>query len=353
MIEKIKTNQNLWDLFTRKKEYSNFIPDKHDRFPADEEIKEPVINQFLLENSISWDFPNGKDFAVCLTHDIDCINAQPRLKMAREALKALGKLKCKDFCRYMLLALQVHRWPVSAAFKEKINPLFNFNQVMALEKKYDAKSSFYFLALEKDEKDFDYKLEELKEIFTKIKAGGWEIGLHGGYDAYKNSCEIKTQKERLEKNIGQPVSGYRNHYLRFSVPETWENLAENGFLYDTTFGFGEKPGFRNGLCLPFKPYNLKTERLIDLWELPLGVMDTTLFNHLKMSKTQALETFKKFIDLAAKNKGVLTLLWHNSYLTPEYIDVYEEILSYIQEKNGWMVSGREIAEWASSQKELE
>ena len=49
--------------------------------------------------------------------------------------------------------------------------------------------------------------------------------------------------------------GYRNHYLRFKLPETWKYLADAGFEYDTTLGYSNALGYRNGMCHPFRPYD--------------------------------------------------------------------------------------------------
>ena len=112
--------------------------------------------------------------------------------------------------------------------------------------KYNAKSSFYFLAAERDVKRFRYNLESLGDAIGLIADRGWEVGLHGSYYAYDDLQEIKSEKDKLERLLGKKVTGCRNHYLRFKVPDTWELLAKAGFKYDTTFGYDDMVGFRNG-----------------------------------------------------------------------------------------------------------
>lgn len=60
---------------------------------------------------------------------------------------------------------------------------------------------------------------------------------------------LKKKKRRLEEVLGKKVVGYRNHYLRFRVPDTWELLSKAGFKYDTTFGYSDCAGFRNGCAI--------------------------------------------------------------------------------------------------------
>ena len=57
---------------------------------------------------------------------------------------------------------------------------------MQLEEKYDAKSTFFFLATEKDPVRLRYNIEDIEEKLGEIKDRGFEIGLHGGYYSYNN-----------------------------------------------------------------------------------------------------------------------------------------------------------------------
>jgi hypothetical protein len=75
MIEKLKQNQELWDLFTRKEEYNPEQLDKYNRFTyafsSYKNILEPKVSKFLVKNGLETDYPENKKFAVCLTHDVD------------------------------------------------------------------------------------------------------------------------------------------------------------------------------------------------------------------------------------------------------------------------------------------
>ena len=73
--QELRQNNELWDFFTRKEEYSPMFLDKHQTFPyylsKDRDILEPRVSAFLIENGMEVEYPEGKEFAVCLTHDID------------------------------------------------------------------------------------------------------------------------------------------------------------------------------------------------------------------------------------------------------------------------------------------
>ena len=132
------------------------------------------------------------------------------------------------------------------------------------------------LSLKPNEKDFNYRVEELETYISEVVDRGFEIGLHGGWEAYKDRNKLHNEKTRLEKTLNKKVEGYRNHYLLFKQPETWKMLHEEGFIYDSTLAFPDGVGFRNGLCSPFKPYDLGAGKPLDIIELPVAVMDRAM-----------------------------------------------------------------------------
>ncbi len=338
MLKKVEQNKELWELFTKKEEYDATLRDKYGRFPyylsSQRNVFEPEVSEFLLKNGLSPEYPEGRKFAVCLTHDIDFVYTGV-LNTAARTVKALKK---GQFAEASLLPF--------SRINKTWSPLWNFRRIMDLEEKYGAKSTFYFLTLDPGNEDFTFSIEELEGELTRISDEGWEVGLHGGHEAYNNSVEMKKKKEKLEKVLGKEVTGYRNHYLRFKTPETWELLANAGFSYDSTFGYHDCAGFRNGMCHPFKPYNLRTGKEIDILELPLTIMDTTLFHsQMRLDFKQAWTLTERLILTVEQCRGVLTVLWHNTYMQGEYLEFYKKLLKYCSEKGAWMASGAQICNW--------
>ncbi len=336
-IKKLQQNKEMWELFARKEEYPSKYLDYFEihNFSNDKYIIEPKVSKFLIENGLDVEYPENKKFAVCLTHDVDDI--YPPLSHT-----ILSSLYCIRNLNFKQLKNQLF-WKNKG--KEK-SPYWNFKEIMNLEEKYNAKSSFYFLATDKDIKRFRYNIEDLENELGFITDNGWEVGLHGGYYAYNNLEEMKKEKNRLEKVLGKEIIGYRNHYLMFKIPDTWELLAKAGFKYDATLGYNYGVGFRNGMCHPFKPFNLNNNKEVNILEIPMIIMDSALFN-VPVSIEKAWETTKRIIDTIEKYNGILTLNWHNSNVLncpfrENCIKVYEKILNYCYKKNAWMTSGEEI-----------
>jgi hypothetical protein len=338
MINKLRQNQGLWDLFTKKEEYNPDFTDQYNRFQyylsSHKDIFQPKVSKFLIENGLKPEYPDGKKFVVCLTHDIDVVFL-PRLHAYYGAIKSLMAGQMVNIVKMPFYRIN-----------KKWNPLWNFKDIIEVEEKFNAKSSFYFLALDPTDQDYNYMIEDMEHELGYIIDKGWEVGLHGGHESYHDLEDIIQRKQRLEKVIGEKVIGYRNHYLRFRVPDTWKLLSKAGFKYDTTFGYSDCVGFRNGMCHPFKPFNLRTNNMIDILEIPLTLMDCTLFgNYMRLDYKKAWELTKQLIDTVENYNGVITILWHNTFMQDDNLRFYEKILKYCYDKNAWMTSGEETCNW--------
>ncbi|MGD0534050.1 MAG: polysaccharide deacetylase family protein [Methanoregula sp.] len=336
----IRQNQELWDLYTRKEEYTSQRRDRYDCFryaySTHQEVRKPLVSRYLLDHGYKIEYPNNSSFAVCLTHDVDEIYPPP----IHSLLSSISCIRNLDFDRFKNQLF----WK----FRDKVkSPYWNFNEIMELEEKYGAKSTFFFIATNVDIRRFRYNIEDLKSELGSIVDKGWEVGLHGGYYAFNNLGEILREKDRLEKVLGRKVTGYRNHYLRFKVPDSWKLLAQAEFKYDTTLGYQDTVGFRNGMCHPFRPVDISNDEVVplDIMEIPLILMDGTLFNSFK-NFNDAWEITKILIDTVESSKGVLTINWHsNNFNCPfkeEWSKLYKMILEYCYAKNAWMTTGDAI-----------
>ncbi len=335
-LEALRKDTEMWDAFTGKNENPNLVSSKYEGNDR-QKIMVPAVSEYLTHHGYQVSYPDGKRFAICLTHDVDDI--YPPLSH-----KALS-------CLYSLISLDIPRLKQDLFWERKgrkSSPYLNFREIMDLERKYGAKSTFYFMTALRDPVRFRYNIGEIKDELREIVKSGWDVGLHGGYYSYDDPQAIQAEKDRLEKALGKEVIGYRNHYLRFKVPDTWAHLEKCGFLFDTTYGYTNTVGFRNGLCHPFRPFNPKTGNQMKIFEIPLHIMDGALFD-LTGNYQQAWQITENMIDRAANCSGILTVLWHNSVFNcpfrAKWKKIYEKILEYGQKKNAWMTSSTEIWGW--------
>lgn len=330
--EILRQNQDLRDLLAFRNEP---VHNESDSGAGDMFLLEPFLSDHLARNGLRIDYPEGKEFAVCLTHDVDDIYP-PLRHTALSALHSAGRLDFKGMAGHLF-------WKARGK-----SPYMNFQYIMDMEESYGAKSSFYFLATERDIRRFRYHIEDMEGGIGEITDRGFDVGLHGGYYAFDDQDAIVREKKRLEKVLNKRVIGYRNHYLKFRIPETWEYLANAGFRYDTTIGNNRAIGFKNGLCHPFKPFSEQSGKELDIIELPVVLADFTLLT-AGLPPARVWEITKTLIDRVEKNHGVVTVLWHSDVFGAgfrrDWDRLYVKVLEYCRSKNAWMTSGNEVSEW--------
>jgi len=285
-----------------------------------------------VEDGCKFEYPDGAHFGVCITHDIDLA-----VQVCREKLKlALKSFSNSDFREGIEKLGQM---------RSRKLPYCNINSIIKMESEFGATSTFFFLVGSEREEE-GYHIQDMAPEMGKIIDAGCEIGLHGGHSSYMDGQDILAKKVALEKVAGRVLKGYRNHYLRFKVPVTWDILSKTGFIYDTTFGYADCLGFRNGMCHPFKPYDRVAEREIDILELPLHIMDRTIDEYMRVDPEEAWPLVKRIVDSVEACNGVLTVLWHNdSLLESANEKLFRKLLGYCQERKAWLTSCARIVEF--------
>ena len=115
----------------------------------------------------------------------------------------------------------------------------------------------------------------------------------------------------------------RQHYLRFSLPETYQQLIDLEIEEDYSMGYASHVGFRASTCTPFYFYDLDFEIQTPLKIFPFVLMDTTLNDYMKLTPKQSLGRIKDLYMEVKKVNGTLITLFHN-----------ESISGYMR-WNGW------------------
>ena len=84
-----------------------------------------------------------------------------------------------------------------------------------------------------------------------------------------------------------------------------------GFHLDSSLAFADHEGFRHATCLPFRCYDADANRPHDVSEMPLAVMDTTVFRYRGLDFDEAMQQTGRILNAAQRFGGVAVLLWHN------------------------------------------
>jgi len=263
-----------------------------------------------VDERIYW--PDDSPIAACATHDIDRLfDAKMR---AYQILQNIRRLKLGNAARCLT------KDPMS------------ISKIVELDRKLGIKSTIFLMA-----KEYEIAHEEVWDATDR----GFEIGLHGSYESHLDKWKLAEEKVTLARKAKiriKDIRGIRQHYLRFKEPDTW--IAQRGlFLYDSTYAWPDHIGYRNGKAYPFYTG-------YEMWEIPLAVMDVTVFNVQRIGWNQ----IKLLIDRVEKKGGLFTYLWHNESLTEisatrPWLKMYTKITEYLKEKKAWFGTGSEIVEW--------
>jgi len=258
---------------------------------------------------------------VALTHDVDRTK-----KTYQYGSQFLKSLKTKDLAKM--------KYHIQNFFSEN-NPYWNFNEIIRIEESYGVKSTFFFLNESIKFNPFrisDWKLSlgrykindpEIVTMINFLDKNGWEIGVHGSFNSYKNMDLLEKEKKFLEKIVEHKIIGTRQHYLNLN-DTTWRLHKELGFLYDSTWGFTRNIGFKDNKIQPFFPFNDKFA------VFPLTIMDVC---YMKFPKKERWRKFMKIIEQIEKNNGILVLNWHqrvfNENEFPDFRNEYMKIIEYL------------------------
>lgn len=218
----------------------------------------------------------------------------------------------------------------------------NIDRIMKIESAYDVRSTFFWIvnkgkAGALKNADYDFNSTRIQKLVQRVEKEGFENGIH-------KSISPDSFQAELDQFEQKPIAN-RFHYLKFNLPSGFDALEASGLKIDASLGFAENIGFRNSYGLPYHPFNLKTRKAYSFVEVPLHVMDTTLFKYNKANLSETKNTLFNFFE-ANRSNCVLSVLWHNNFFTEYkykgYLDLYKSILSYLKDNNLRTISQQEI-----------
>jgi len=293
-------------------------------------------------------WPNGKKYAFLLTHDTDAITLGSAMEMAYNLGKAVFRRDAISF-RMFTDGFVHFRRPNS-------NPLFGFPQWRRIEGQW-LRSCFYLFVrpdrLKPDVNDCRSTVANQSvdwRILRSMADDDWEFGFHAPIHAKDDVLAFTRGREFIEQQIGHPVTGLRHHYwaLDWAQPHlTFRKHVQAGFRYDTSIAWRNSAGFRAGTCLPFQPFDLGTDRALDLYEVPTALMD----GHIRTPGKpldHAVADGLAVIGTINQRGGVALLDWHTETACNDYhytgdlpvlLGILERVL---HDSDVWLPTPREL-----------
>jgi len=314
--------------------------DEFDRLRAMDSLQDklgvlnfPVVNYYSmflkekLENSFNVKIELKKygdaDFALALTHDVDYTSSL-NLKMIRRNIFGHAILNHEALTpneRAMKLL-----YPL-LAFGRYDPPRRGLKFLRAIENQKKLRSTFFIKtgATAKQDVNYNYHSRSFRQYLYSLMDHGFEIGIHPSMRTYLDEQHFVNEKTRLEDLIGKKINSGRQHYLKFTASKTVSIWEKAGMKYDSTLGFSRKAGFRNSVAFPFPLYNFDKDRISDVVELPLLIMDDTFADGKTLTPDQTHIKMKELITETKAAHGSASILFHNSLSDPIDFPGYEKI----------------------------
>ena len=302
--------------------------DEHNRFlGSDLDYSKPIVDEICLEiqHKIKTKFPEiyfkQRVFKQINTHDID---------YAWKYLYHSPKIKYGSFFKKIVKGnFAEAKQQIKVLNQQKKDPYDTFDYLKTLAEKHQIETIFFWLLGDYStfDKNHHWENEAQKKLINTIITWA-EIGIHPSYQTNTQEDKLKTEINRLEKIINQPIKKSRQHFIKLSFPHTYQQLLINKISEDYTMGFPHQLGFRAGTSTPYKWFDVSTNEQTLLIINPFVAMDVTLKNYLKLTPQQALEEIKQLKQTIKAVNGTFITLFHQSNLNEDWAEwrkVYESI----------------------------
>lgn len=300
---------------SRYEEYLPFHADKHGRFTArqshayaNDYLRIPVVDMWVkqlmngLNDMYTLNLTSTSRYHIQPTIDVDVAWAFQNRKLSHRIASSIKNLT--SFNWRVIKSKQKFK-------KEHQDPYDTF---VYLRDSIQHLNPIYFILMNfKRPYDTAHYIEHpaFASLISSIKEFS-EIGIHPSYNSFENSSKVAEEKEDLELLIGKPILKSRQHFLRLSMPSTYESLMSHHIHNDYSMGYAEEIGFRSGTSLSFSFYHLEKEELAAFKIHPFCIMDVSLKQYLNFTNEEALDEVKKMKHLIRETNGCLNFIWHNS-----------------------------------------
>jgi hypothetical protein len=290
----------------------------------------------LDEEAIFGPLPSPE---VILTHDVDAIAKTIDIRLKQAAFhffNAVRHLQQRNIRRASAKLWQ------AGLFLFSQDDYWCFERIQALEETYHLRSHFNIYAggggWRRHPKqlliDPAYRADShnLKQLLRQLNYDGWTIGLHQSFAAWADPNLMRQELEYLEQVLGDRITTCRQHWLRFSWVHTWRAQQAAGLELDTTLGFNNRSGFRNGAALRFHPWDFVSEKPMQLAAIPLVLMDSHLYDYADLTDTQRQQQLSYWLDEIRFVRGIATIVWHQRTMSRDYgwEKGFRQLLEYLQ-----------------------
>lgn len=304
-------------LLSRYEEYLPNEKDKHGRYKPEQSVaaqysflQQPVVDEWvfhfgkILEQLFQMQL-HKKQFQFIPTYDIDIA-----WKYLHKGAKRNWGGLVKDAVSFKWNDV-VSRIAVNTGRQE--DPFDCFEWLDTIHKEYKL-HPIYFILLGKETTAFDKNADPSSNAMKQLIAtlgSRYSVGIHPSYASHDSEETLKQEIGILEESIKNKIVKSRQHYIKFTLPETYEMLILQGIQDDYSMGYASGNGFRAGTSNSFLWYDLKKECEATLRVHPFAFMEATNKFYLKQKPAEAWMEWERLWHAVKKVNGTFISIWHN------------------------------------------
>lgn len=320
---------------SRFEEYLPHARDNHDRYIPTDSINykygflnKPVVNIWAIQlaemvevvyPAFAWSKPK---FEFLSTIDIDNAFAFAH----KGFMRGVGGL-AQDVLEFKFKQIPVR---LKSWMHDANDPYNTFDTIEALAAQYKHRLQFFVLMADYgyNDKNPDWENRGFQRLIKRL-SDKYIIGVHPSYASYQHLDKVGEERDRVAETIGRHVDQARCHFLRLKFPETYRTQIYFNIYDDYTMSHSPLPGFRAGLCTPFKWFDVERDTETGLTLHPSTVMEGTLRDYMKLCPAEANATIAQLMNEVKTCGGQFISIWHNDSFTAEnaeWVEVYKQML---------------------------
>jgi hypothetical protein len=308
-------------LLSRYEEYLPHTLDDYGRFAhtnslawRENFLDMPLVNYWLQDFRVALArrYPNlvfrYPDFKFIPTYDIDSAYAYLHKGFLRNlggAMKSLVKGQGKAFFERI------------ATLRGKQQDPFDAYEWLDSLHLYCRLRPYYFFLVAAKQKGVDKNLPPSCQAFQQLiayHANGYRLGIHPSWQSGDDEMVLREELEWLEIISGQTITRSRQHYIRFTLPQTYRRLLQHRIDQDFSMGYGSINGFRASVASSFYWYDLQKEEKTALRLFPFCFMDANSYFEQRYTPARAMEELMHYYRHTKKVNGLMITIWHNNLL---------------------------------------
>ena len=308
-------------LLSRYEEYLPFQKDEYGRYAHTNSLayKEnflhlPLVNIWMgeLKRALKRKYPEllfkKKQFKCIVSYDIDIAYSYLHKGSKRNLGGLIRSLVNGEWSLFMDR--------INVLRRKKKDPFDCYEWLDALHL-YCRVRPYYFFLVAKNTSKYDKNIStEQKALYGLIDycAGKYKIGVHPSWQSGDDVALLGEELEWLSTVADRKIKHSRQHYVRFTLPETFRKLIKAGIEKDFSMGYGSVNGFRASICSSFYWYDLAKEEKTNLLLFPFCYMDANSVFELKHSPQQAYHELIEYYEITKRLDGLFVCVWHNNML---------------------------------------